>query len=299
MQNSDIEQLFSLALAEADLLCEDAVSNGLAAGDSIFQPIAKPIPPDNLSNAIDSCAAGVGGLCSRIGKYLHSAMLGCVPAATFEYRLYLILREDLSISQRIEVFRAIREEYASKGSSRHIRGDYLRLRYPMLLTPAIWRATSRWYSAMRPVEEFYFFARHGVVLWGSDPRGELIEPAPIDVIRSAGIAIADLRNLIWEAFHARRLRRVVDILTGRIPALWLLLAQSTIATSVGEALAGCAAAGFPGVEILNQLQTQMLGMLPKNLPPAEDPLWKPALEASSKWIDDIAAMALARLDSNP
>jgi len=92
---------------------------------------------------------------------------------------------------------------------------------------------------------------------------------------------------------------MVDILTGRIPALWLLLARSMIATSSEEALAGCAAFGFPEVEIIQELRTHTVGKSPKNLPQATDPIWKPALEASSTWIDDIAALALAQIGSNP
>lgn len=297
MQNSDIEELFCIALAEADASCKDAIKCGLTPRDSTFEPIGIAIPPDNLSDAIDSCSSGVGGLCERVEKYVQSAILGCVPAATFEYRLYLILRQDLSISERAAVFRAIRAEYKLEGSHRRIRSEYLRLRYPMVLTPAMWRASSRWYHALRPAEEFYFLARHGAVLWGSDLRAELTEPSAIDLVRSAGIAVADMRNLIWEAFHDQRPRRIVDILTGRIPALWLLLARSIIATSSAEALAGSAGSGFPAVEIIQELRTHTMGKRPRKLPQATDPIWRPALEASSNWINEIAALALARLGS--
>jgi hypothetical protein len=299
MQDSDIEQLFCIALAEADALCEDAMKCDLVSRDSTFEPISISIPPDNLADAIDSCSPGVIALCSRIGNYVQSAILGCVPASTFEYRLYFVLREDLSISERATVFRAIRAEYRSEGSYGRIRNQYLRLRYPMVLTPTMWRAASCWYHALRPVEEFYFFTRHGVVLWGRDLRAELTKPSANDLMRSAGIAVADLRNLIWEAVHDQGPRRMIDILTGRIPALWLLLARSMIATSSEEALAGCAAFGFPEVEIIQELRTHTVGKSPKNLPQATDPIWKPALEASSKWIDDIAALALAQIGSNP
>ena len=298
MQDADIERLFCVVLAEADALSKDVIPCALASRDSPFELIATSISPDNISDAIDSCASGVAGLCSRVASYVDSAMLGCVPASTFEYRFYLILRPELSISERAEVFRAIRAEYRSKGSHRRISSEFLRLRYPMVLTPAMWCASNRWYHALRPVEEFHFLSRHGALLWGRDLREDLIEPAAIDLIRSAGIAIADLRNLIWEAMHDRRPRRVVDILTGRIPGLWLLLARSIIATSSAEALAGCIASGFPKVEIIQELRAQTMGKRPKSLPPAADSIWKPALEASSKWIDEVARLALSRLDSD-
>ena len=298
MRNSDIERLLCIALAEADALCRNAIEERIASNDSIFSLIDASIPPDHMAEAIKSCSSGVVNLCSRIEDHLQSAILGCVPAATFDYRLYLILREGLSISARAAVFRAIRAEYRSEGSYGRIRTEYLRLRYPTVLTPAMWWAASRWYHALRSVEEYYFFARHEAVLWGRDLRGELTEPSAIDVIRSAAIAVADLRNLIWEAAHHQNARRLVDILTGRIPALWLLLARSIVATSSGEALAGCIATGFPGVEIIQELRARTINKPPNELPAVGDLLWKPALDASSGWIDDIGALALARLGSN-
>ena len=295
MQDCDIEQLFCIALAEIDALCNDAIDSAPTPSDSTFLPSAIEIPPDNLSDAIDSCSSGVASLCSQLGEYVQGGILGSMPAATFDYRLYFILRQDLSLSERAALFRTIRAEYRSENSYGRISSDYLRLRYPIILSPAMWRASNHWYHALRAVEEFYFLTRHGVVLWGRDLRAELTEPSAIDLIRSAGIAAADLRSLIWEAFHHHNARRMVDILTGRLPALWLLLARSTIATSSEEALAGGAACGFPDVDILQELRAQTKGRGPRNLPELTDPIWKPALEASSKWLDEIAALALGRL----
>jgi len=48
----------------------------------------------------------------------------------------------------------------------------------------LWRAGARWYhAAMRPVEEFFFFKRHGVVLWGKDTREQLTEPPGRPLLR--------------------------------------------------------------------------------------------------------------------
>jgi hypothetical protein len=150
---------------------------------------------------------------------------------------------------------------------------------------------------VRPVEECFFLTRHGVVLWGDDIRGDFAQPATVDIIRSAAIATADLRNLIWGAVHDRRPRRLIDALLGRVPALWLLPAGSIIATSSAEAVAQCAAAGFPRVSLIEELREKLGAMIPEKLPSPDDPMWKPALEASSMWIDEICQMAIARLDA--
>jgi len=224
--------------------------------------------------------------------------LGCVPATGFDYRIYLILRDGQGMQEQVEVFRTIREMYCARDSYRRIPNTYLRLRHPTVLTSSMWRASSRWYHALRPVEEFFFFMHHGVVLWGNDLREELTQPSAADVVRSAAIAVSDLRNGIWGAVHDRRPRQLADALLGRIPALWLLLAQSTIATSSGAALAGCAAAGFPQISLLDELRKRLAGVRPEYLPNTDDPVWKPALEAASVWTGEIAQMALARLESH-
>lgn len=298
VQPSEMEELFALALSEVNSISETTQRHADAAHDSNFRSIVDAIPPDNLSDAIGSCASAVTGLCERLAGHVQGAILGCVPATTFDYRIYLIVRDGLGRQERAEVFRAIREIYAAKDTYRRIPNTWLRLRHPMVLTPSMWRASSRWYHALRPVEEFFFFKHHGVVLWGKDLRDELDDPAPLDVIRSAAISVSDLRNGIWGAVHSRRPRQLVDALLGRIPALWLLLARSTIATTPPEALAGCAAAGFPLIPALYELRNRLAGLRLESLPGTDDAAWKPALEASSIWIDEIAAMALTRLESD-
>jgi hypothetical protein len=297
LEASDLEELFAVALAEADSIAQPFAARDDSAG-SVFRSIENPIAPENLPDAIASCAGPVKALCAQLEGRVQSAVLGCVPGASFDYRWYLILRDDLSRPDRVEVFRAIRAAFTAKGSFRRIPNTYLRLRYPMVLTRAMWRASSHWYHALRPVEESFFFQRHGAVLWGDDVRGDLAEPAALDVIRSAAIATADLRNIIWGAAHDDRPRRLADLLLGRVPALWLLLKTSSIATSSVEAVMGCAAAGFPDASVLEELHARLAGLPAAKLPSVKDPMWKPALDASSKWVDDIAEMALARLDAH-
>ncbi len=292
------EELFATALSEVDAISKTARRLADAGSDRRFHLTEEVIPPANLPEVIASCSAAVSGLCARLEGRVESAILGCVPATWFDFRIYLIVRDGLDRRELVEVFRAIREMCTANDTYQRIPSTWLRLRHPMVLTPAMWRASSHWYHALRPVEEFFFFHRHGVVLWGRDPRAALtMAPSAIDVIRSAAIAVTDLRNGIWEASRSRRPRQLVDALLGRIPALWLLLAHSTIATSSEEALAGCAEAGFPQISILDDLRKRLAGVRPQNLPSTDEALWKRALEASSGWLDDLVARALGRLES--
>jgi hypothetical protein len=263
----------------------------------MFRTADQPMAPTTLPAAIASCSAQVKALCEQLPGSVQSATVGGVPAANFDYRLYLIVRDDLAMRERVELFRAIRASYSPAARLRHIPSTYLRLRYPTVLTATMWRASARWYHAVRPVEECFFLDRHGVVLWGVDLRREIPQPADVDVIRSVAIAAADLRNLIWSAIHDRRPRRLVDLLLGRVPALWLLLARSIIATSSMEAIAGCAAADFPNVSVLEELHEKLGAMIPEQLPGVDASVWKPSLDASSRWIDEIMRMVLARLDA--
>jgi hypothetical protein len=295
LQAADKENLYAAMLAEVDSIAQPFSCPGDAARDSIFRPVSECVAPETLPSAIASCAAQVDELCAELSGIVQSAILGCVPAGNFDYRLYLILRDGISTRERIEVFRAIRARYAAT-AKRQIPATYLRLRFPIVLTSAMWRARARWFHAVRPVEECFFIERHGVVLSGNDIRGDLAEPAAVDIICSAAIATADLRNLIWGAVHDRRPRRLIDALLGRIPALWLLLDRSIIVTSSAEAVAQCAASGFPKVSLIEELREKLGAMIPEKLPATDEPMWKPALEACSMWIDEISQMAIARLD---
>ena len=297
-KDADLEDLFALAIAEVNSISEITPCHARETrGDKSFQATVRATAPENLHDAVASCSAAISDLGSGLGGLIEGAMLGCVPGTAFDYRMYLILREGLKMRELAEVFRAIRELYTVDDSYRRIPSTYLRLRHPMVLTPSMWRASSRWYHALRPVEEFFFLQRHGIVLWGKDLRAELTQPSDLDVIRSGAIAVSDLRSTIWGAIHDRRPRQLADAVLGRVPALWLLFAQSTVATTSAEALAGCAAAGLANVSSLDNLRQRLSAMRPENLPNPDDPIWKPALEVASRWMDEIAQMALARLEA--
>jgi hypothetical protein len=148
-----------------------------------------------------------------------------------------------------------------------------------------------WYNSLRPVEEYYFLKRHGVVLWGEDMRGDLNEPSRADVTRSAMLAVVDLRNRIWAALHLRQSRRLADLVMGRVPTLWLLLANSMVATSVGEAVLGCSEGSFPHATKLKTLYRRLAGRDPQDLPPVTDETWTPALQSLTDWLDGLTEMA--------
>ncbi len=290
----ELESVFALAICELDSIARcSAATRGL---DSDFLPVAESLAPANLSRAVASCSVAINELCRENSKLLLSAIIGGVPGTGFDYRIYLIVRGGLGVNELLEVHRAIRSTYTAANSSSRIPTTYLRLRHPTVLTPQMWRASSRWYHALRPVEEYYLLRRHGVVLWGEDLRGELRPPTNSDVVFSAAIAATDLRHIIWESIHDRRPKQLADALVGRIPALWLLLSESRIATSSGEALAGCAASGFFKIEILQKLRDRIENESPEKLPQTDDPIWKQALQSTSVWLDQIVAMAAARLE---
>src|ERR1700722_4920628 len=294
--DADLEDLFALSLDELDGIATTSLSEREGFGDSDFHLVDESIRPATLTEATASCSFAVAELCSQLVDFVQGAILGGVPATSFDYRIYLILRDGLGVRERSEVFRAVRKTYTAQDTYRRVPNIYLRLRHPTILTPSMWRATSQWYHALRPVEEFFFLQRHGVVLWGKDLRDQLTSPASEDLVRSAAIAVADLRNGIWAATYDRRPRQLFDALLGRIPALWLLLARSTIATSADEALVGCRAAGFPEISLLTDLRARVSGLSAERLPATNDAIWKPALERSSIWMDEIAELALSRLE---
>lgn len=296
-QLSDFERIFALALAECDSISSNAcAAQGEVESNFDFAP-GNAIPPDTLEAAVSSCSAAIVDLCVSLSGLVQSAVIGGVPAASFEYRIYLILRDGLTPEDLAKVFRTIRAAYTTAGTHARIPTRYLRIRYPTVLTTQMWRASSRWYHALRPVEEYYFLKRHRVVLWGDDLRGQLTAPAAPDLIRSAAIAVSDLRNLAWGCVHDNRRSQLADLLLGRIPALWLLLFESRIATSSAEALRDCRFGGFPELAILDELRERLRGLHPAELPDSNDPVWKPALQALSVWLDALGEMALAKLKS--
>jgi hypothetical protein len=193
----------------------------------------------------------------------------------------------------VEISRAIRGLLADPRSHRHFPSGYFRLRAPLLVTPSLWRAGSRWYHALRPVEEQYFLNRHGMVLWGADPRTALDLPSASDLVRSAALAVSTLKQRVWAALHLRQPARLCDLLVGRIPALWLLLAKHTVATSAPEALAECASDGFAHRDVLVELARRVAGCPPRQLPAVGEEIWRPALQAMPDWLEDLAEMAVA------
>jgi hypothetical protein len=297
VQLSDLEHIYALALRECDSLSEPRAAR--VEVESGFDFSGEAIPPDTLDDAVSSCSAAIVDLCATLSGQVQSAILGGVPTANFDYRIYLILRDGLTPEECSKVFRTIRAAYGTAGSYARIPIRYLRLRYPTVLTTQMWRASCRWYHALRPVEEYYFLKRHGVILWGDDPRDQLIAPAGPDLIRSAAIAVSDLRNLAWECVHEDRRSQFADLLLGRIPALYLLLSESRIATSSAEALRDYNSGGFPEPPILTELRQRLPGLRAAQLPATADPLWKSALLALSVWLDELGEMALARLTDIP
>jgi len=282
---------YAFALAETSSLCEESSSECAAERGSKYLSFVSPVAPETRERAVASCKATIADLCSSLGGSVRSAVLGAVPGTSYDYRLHLVVREDLSLSSHLKLCHALRELFSGTGSYCKVPIDYLRMRPPIVLTPALWRSMHHWYNSLRPVEEYYFLKRHGVVLWGEDMRGELRDPSRADVTRSAVLAVADLRNRIWTALHLRQSCRLVDLVMGRVPTLWLLLADSTVATSVGEAVRGCVEGSTPHASKLETLYRRLAGRDPQDLPPVSDEFWTPALESLTDWLDGLAEIA--------
>jgi hypothetical protein len=293
-QPHEIESAFAMATWELDSIARSSAAPSEAA--SHFVPVEQTFPLENRAEAVASCCVAIKDLCNQNSNTLRSAVMGGLPGTGFDYRLYLIARDDRSADELGGLIRSVRSIYMNANSSERIPSRYLRLRHPTVLTPAMWRASSRWYHALRPVEEYYLLQRQGVVLWGEDMRAELEPPTTSAVVYSAAIAATDLRHIIWESVHDRRPKQLADALIGRIPALWLLLAKSRIAVTSREALCACAASGFFNVEILQELRERLAGTSPGNLPQTDDPIWKPALESASVWLEEIVEIAAARIE---
>ncbi|MGH7899787.1 MAG: hypothetical protein ACREQQ_17660 [Candidatus Binatia bacterium] len=281
----------ALALAETTALARIVLERPRPPSPDTVEPMSCGSLPDTLGAAIGACREPVAAFCASRRGMIRSAVLGAAPGSRYDHRIYLLARDDLGIAEHVELCRSARELFVAANPT--VPYAFFRTRYPIVLTPRLWRAAGCWYHALRSVEEHYFLVRHPVVIWGEDPRAELVAPDRSAVLGSAAVAVADLRNRIWGALHHRQSAHLADLLGGRIPALWLVLARSRVATSAAEAVAGCVEQGFPHARILAELDDRLAGRHPRELPRVEERIWRPAIEALDDWLDDLAARALS------
>jgi hypothetical protein len=287
----DLARAQAFALNEITSLCRES-------RDETYPEEGEPalvdetLAPETLEVAVDSCRPAIAAFCASLGGSVRSAILSAVPGCSYEYRIYLIIPDELDGAGQLDLCRGIRELFTSRIAYQRIPSSYFRLRYPTLLTHSAWRARSRWYDSLRPVEECYYIERHGVVLWGEDLRHDGPRPVRQAVLRSAAVAVADLRNRLWSALYLDQPVRLADLIAGRIPVLWLALENLRIATSAAEALSACGSNGFPHWDKLDALRRRIAGLAPWDLPPVRDPSWQPCVESLSDWLDGLNAMAL-------
>ena len=281
----------ALALAETTELARSMFERKEVAHSNDFALTVPAVAPDTLDAAVSACRQPLVDLCESAAGVIRSAILGATPGTRYEHRIYLLLRDDLDVEQHVALCRLLRELFVLDNST--IPVAFFRLRYPVVLTRALWGALGRCYHPLRSVEEHYFLTRHGVVLWGEDARGHLQAPDRSAVLRSAAISVADLRNRIWGSLHDRQAAQLADLIGGRIPALWLLLSRGCVATSPAEAVAACREHGFPHAATLADLHQRLAGRHPRELPAVDHFAWRPALDALADWLDDLVARALA------
>ena len=284
-----------LSMAQDRLTALSAAESQCAvdAADVPVRIVGRCIAPDTLESAVAAVKQSVERACSDLCGAVSSVILGGDPGCNYSYRIYFVLRDGIVAQQRIAIYAKLRSWVAAADIGDALR--YLRQRYPIIVTVPMWQWLHRGYHLERPVEEFYFLKRHGVVLWGEDIRDQLAVPSRVDCLRSAGIAVADLRTNLWRAMHRGRPARLADHLLGRIPTLWLLLSYGVMATSAGEAVEGALTEGLPGAEVLAQLYRRLRGLPPQDLPPTSDPVWGAALERAGDWTDRMLHLALAAL----
>jgi len=287
----DLARAQAFALNEVTSVCRESSDEPCPQE---VQPavVEDTLAPETLQAAVDSCRPSIAAFCASRSGSVRSAILGAVPGCSYEYRIYLIVPDDLDGALQLDLCRGIRELFTGPGAYQRIPYGYFRLRYPTLLTHSAWRARSRWYDSLRPVEECYYIERHGVVLWGEDLRHDGPRPVRQAVTRSAALAVADLRNQLWSTLYLDKRARLADLIVGRIPALWLALENLRVATSAPEAVSACASNGFPHWKKLETLRRRIAGLGPQGLPPVRDPSWQPCIESLSDWLDGLNAMAL-------
>ena len=115
------------------------------------------------------------------------------------------------------------------------------------------------------------------------------------MLRSAATSIAHLRSYSWRAVHGGQALFLANLILGRLPILWLLLTRGVIATTPGEAMAAALDEGLPSVDTLARLYSTIHGLIPRELPPTSDTVWRPALEKATEWIDATLESALRQV----
>ena len=285
----------ALALSHTTALARAVLATPAAAatGGAAIRAVPPGLPAETLAAAAEACREPLADLAASVDGAIRGAIIGGVPGSRYELRIYLLVRDDLDPEAHVAFCRAVRALFVA--ANPRVPYRYFRMRYPVILTAPLWRAAGRWYHALRSVEEHWLLTRHGVVVWGEDWRADLAEPTRDAVVRSAAIAVADLRNRIWGALHHRRPAQLMDLVAGRVPALWLVLARSLIATSPAEAVDACVAHGFPHADTLVELHRGVDGRGYRELPLVDDPFWQPALAALSTWLDDLTTRAITAL----
>ena len=281
----------AVALADVSALASDVRRAADDGATRTIEVVPRGTPPHTLEATVRSCREPLAALGAAARGAIRSAVLGAVPGSRWEYRITLVVHDDLTVEQHVELARAVRDLFVATNPA--LPYTPFRLRFPLVLTSAPWATSGRWYHALRPVEEHWFTARHGVVLYGEDLRDDVGAPGDAALMRSAAVGVADLRNRIWGALHHRRPRHLADLLAGRVPALWLVLARARVATSPAEVVAACMEHGFPRADVLAALHERLTGVRAEDVPPVDDAVWRPALDALTDWLDELAALALA------
>lgn len=283
-----------LQLANTEL---SAISNkSLANRDStqgklhLTNAFARPITMDEF---VSQCRLELGRLFCEFQDVIASALAGGTPGCDFDYRIYIVLHDGASRARVTSFSEALRQVFTSTSL---LSSKLWRIRCPIVLTFSVWKKSSKWYHALRPLEETYFIQRHGEVLTGQDLRQPSGEPCAGDLFLSAAQSVCDLRNIMWESIRHHQTSRLADLLLGRIPVLWLILSKGIVATTRGEALSECAKLDFPNFARLEELNRCLCGLPPDDLPAASSSIWEPSLVESCELISSMVETAHCRIN---
>jgi hypothetical protein len=292
VSETEVAEMFQLASAGLSELCDGLPADNNDKAEPKIRLTKVAEPPATMERFANRCRPELESLTAEFSDVIACAMIGGTPGCEFDYRIYLVLRDETLTDRTMPFFGALRKLFTS---SSLLNSQFWRIRCPIVLTLSMWKSSSVWYHALHPCDESYFVRRHGVVLAGQDLRELSREPNENDLLRSAAQSVCDLTNIVWESIRHSQTTRLTDVLLGRIPVLWLTLFKATIVTTREEAMRECRDLDFPYFAILDELNRDVRDLPPERLPPVNSSIWKPWVEKSHELIDSMVETARCRI----
>jgi hypothetical protein len=182
----DLLEMFRLAGVELSAICDGLLATGRNEAEPSLRLTEEHQPPATMDRFANQCLAEFAALTAEFSDVIVSAMVGGTPGCEFDYRVYFIIGDNSPNIRLISFFDTLRNLF---GSSSLLSSRLWRIRCPIVLTLSMWKKSSLWYHALRPIEESYFVQRHGQVLAGEDLRELPDQPSEKDLFRSAAQSV--------------------------------------------------------------------------------------------------------------